>query len=92
MENNEQLTSVQIRREDDMRSIVKVISGGKNKIDNLESQFAKLTRLLEQTQQEYENLNLVSFMVFLFYTSFQIDFGDLFNESLNHFFYKKNCS
>ena len=54
MENNEQLMSIQLRTEDDMRSVMKLISTARIKIENLESQFVKMTRLVEQSQKEYQ--------------------------------------
>lgn len=64
MEKNEQLTSIQLRIKDDLKCIMKVISGERNKIDNLEFQFVKITRLVEQSQKEYENSIVVCFIWF----------------------------
>ncbi|XP_033214264.1 coiled-coil domain-containing protein 40 isoform X2 [Belonocnema kinseyi] len=55
MENNEKLTSIHLRIEEDMKCIMKVISGERNKIANLEFQFAKIKRLVEQGHKELEN-------------------------------------
>lgn len=61
MENNEQLTAIHMQLEGEMRNTTKIISLAKDKVENLESQFAKTTRLLEQSQKDYHTSSLVNF-------------------------------
>lgn len=63
MENNEQLTAIHMRLEDEMKNTMKIISLDRDKVENLESQFAKTTRLLEQSQKEYQNCSMVNFFL-----------------------------
>lgn len=60
MENNEQLTAIHMRLEDEMRNTTKVIAFERDKVENLESQFAKITRLIEQSENELKNSSLVN--------------------------------
>ncbi|XP_015595584.1 coiled-coil domain-containing protein 40 [Cephus cinctus] len=52
MENNERLTLLQSRVEEDVQHLVKTISIEKDKLNNLESQLIRTTRLVEQSQAE----------------------------------------
>ncbi|KAK2586864.1 hypothetical protein KPH14_009802 [Odynerus spinipes] len=52
-ENNENLTSVQLRLEDDIGIVSRMVTTGNEKINNLESDLIKVTKFGEQTLNEY---------------------------------------
>ncbi|XP_012273583.1 coiled-coil domain-containing protein 40 [Orussus abietinus] len=54
MENNENLTGVQMRIEDDIHTTTRNIDGIKDKIINLESNMAKTAKLIEYAQNDYD--------------------------------------
>ncbi|KAI4488967.1 hypothetical protein M0804_004465 [Polistes exclamans] len=56
-ENNENLTSLQSRVEDDLVVISKMVSTGIEKINNLESELIRITKFGEQTLNEYNFAN-----------------------------------
>ncbi|XP_043504867.1 coiled-coil domain-containing protein 40 isoform X1 [Polistes fuscatus] len=56
-ENNENLTSLQSRVEDDLIVISKMVSTGIEKINNLESELIRITKFGEQTLNEYNFAN-----------------------------------
>ncbi|XP_014598615.1 PREDICTED: coiled-coil domain-containing protein 40 [Polistes canadensis] len=56
-ENNENLTSLQSRVEDDLVVISKMVSTGIEKINNLESELIRITKFAEQTLNEYNFTN-----------------------------------
>ncbi|XP_015177941.1 PREDICTED: coiled-coil domain-containing protein 40 isoform X2 [Polistes dominula] len=56
-ENNENLTSLQSRVEDDLAVITKMVSTGIEKINNLESELIRITKFGEQTLNEYNFAN-----------------------------------
>ena len=54
MENNESLTAIQSRLEDDVKYTLGIIANEKMKIEDLENQIIKVSRLSEQTQNEFD--------------------------------------
>lgn len=50
MELNEQLTSSNIKIENDIKAISKILANGTEKFNNVESQIIKLTKINEQGQ------------------------------------------
>lgn len=52
-ENNENLTSLQSRVEDDIAIVSKMVTTGNARINNLESELIKITKFGERTLNEY---------------------------------------
>ncbi|KAI4501390.1 hypothetical protein M0802_003267 [Mischocyttarus mexicanus] len=57
-ENNENLTSLQSRVEDDLIVISKMVTTGNERINNLESELIRITKFGEQTLNEYNFANV----------------------------------
>lgn len=59
MENNERLTSVQTRLENDVSSNLAAILDEKNRIDDVEIELMNMSKLLEQSQNELDTASWV---------------------------------
>lgn len=62
MENNERLTSVQSRLEEEIQMNGRINGAEKEKISNLESQFSKISKLVDQNNAEFNEIQAVSLM------------------------------
>lgn len=58
-ENNENLTSLQSRVEDDIAIVSRMVTTGNARINNLEFELIKITKFGEQTLNEYNFANAV---------------------------------
>lgn len=60
MENNERLTGLQTRINDEIKLIKKLYDGDKEKYLSLETNFVKVSKLVEQNEREYTGVMAVS--------------------------------
>lgn len=65
MENNERLTALQSRISEEIKLIKKLYDADKGKYLTLESNFVKVSKLVEQNEKEFNNVQTVCLIVFL---------------------------
>ena len=59
MENNERLTSLQTRINEEIKLVKKLYESDKEKYLNLELNFVKISKLVEQSEKEFTNVSTV---------------------------------
>lgn len=62
-ENNENLTSLHVRLEDNIEINSKLMAMENDKLNNLQSELVKIAKLSEQEQHEYDFINSVCKML-----------------------------
>ena len=63
MENNEHVTSLQLRTNDEIKLIKKFYDADKEKFLNMESNFIKISKLMQQNEKEYNTLSAVCIII-----------------------------